>query len=116
MFAGWITFSATAREDATVAQAQVLMRASDPIFELGLTLGGHRQEDKFWNHTLRALAAHVGAPDAEVSTQVVCVDKKRQWSRWTNVWHSSAIRSTLYTLGAPVRAVRGLGRREREVG
>ena len=52
MFAGWITFSATERDDETVAQAQVLMRASDPIFELGLTLGGHRQEDKFWNHTL----------------------------------------------------------------
>ena len=54
MFAGWITFSATERDDQTVAQAQVLMRASDPVFELGLTLGGHRQEDKFWNHTLSA--------------------------------------------------------------
>ena len=39
MFAGWITFSATAVGDDTVAQAQVLMRASDPIFELGLTHG-----------------------------------------------------------------------------
>src|SRR4030095_9429674 len=29
MFAGWITFSATAAGDETVAQAQVLMRASD---------------------------------------------------------------------------------------
>ena len=36
---------------------------------------------------------------------MVCVDKRRQWSRWTNVWHSSAIRSTVYMLGAPVRAV-----------
>ena len=36
-----------------------------------------------------------------MDTQVVCVDKKRQWSRWRNVWHSSAIRSTLYMLGAP---------------
>ena len=48
MFAGWITFSATEVEDETVAQAQVLMRASDPIFELGLTLGGHKQENVFW--------------------------------------------------------------------
>ena len=62
MFAGWITFSATERDGETVAQAQVLMRASDPIFELGLTLGGHRQEDKFWDHTLRSLAAHLGVP------------------------------------------------------
>jgi hypothetical protein len=43
MFAGWITFSATEVDGDTVGQAQVLMRASDPIFELGLTLGGHGQ-------------------------------------------------------------------------
>jgi hypothetical protein len=91
-----------------VAQAQVLMRASDPIFEMGLTMGGHKQEDRFWQHTLGAVAAEFGEQGAEVDTQVVCVDKKRQWSKWRNVWHSSAIRSTLYTLGAPVRGVRRL--------
>ncbi|MDQ3627835.1 MAG: hypothetical protein M3419_03310 [Actinomycetota bacterium] len=115
MFAGWITFSATERDGETVAQAQVLMRASDPIFELGLSLGGHRQEDLFWSHTLRAVAAHFGE-SADVDTQVVCVDKRRQWSRWTNVWHSSAIRSTGYMLAAPVRGVRGPLRRAREGG
>ena len=46
MFAGWITFSSTERDGCTVAQTQVLMRASDPVFELGLTLGGHAQEDR----------------------------------------------------------------------
>ena len=105
MFAGWITFSATNAGDHTVAQAQVLMRASDPIFELGLALGGHHQEDVFWSQTLTALAAHFDH-SGEVESKVICVDKRRQWSRWTNVWQSSAIRSTLYTLGAPWRAVR----------
>ena len=105
MFAGWITFSATEHEGDTVAQAQVLMRASDPIYEVGLTLGGHRQEDVFWQHTLTQLAAHFGEP-CEVDTQVVCVDRRRQWSKWGNVWHSAAIRSTLYTVAAPVRASR----------
>ncbi len=114
MFAGWITFSANEVDGETVAQTQVLMRASDPIFELGLTLGGHRQEDRFWNQTLTALASHFGH-EAEVDTQVVCVDRKRQWSKWRNVWHSSAIRSTLYTLGAPGRAVKRLLRRDRAV-
>jgi hypothetical protein len=50
-----------------------------------------------------------------VDTQVVCVDKKRQWSKWRNLWHSAAIRSTLYTLGAPRRALKRLFRRDRAV-
>jgi hypothetical protein len=111
MFAGWITFSATERDGETVAQAQVLMRASDPIYEVGLTLGGHRQEDRFWQHTLTRLAAAFGH-DGEVETQVVCVDRRRQWSRWANVWHSAAIRSTLYTLEAPARLARRMLRRD----
>jgi hypothetical protein len=112
MFSGWITFSASEADGKTVAQAQVLMRASDPIFELGLTLGGHKQEDRFWQHTLTSLAARFGS-GAEIETRVVCVDKKRQWSKWRNIWHSSAIRSTLYTLGAPGRAVKRLFARDR---
>lgn len=112
MFAGWITFSAAERGGRTVAQAQVLMRASDPIFEVGLAFGGHRQEDRFWQHTLGQLAAHFGEPGAEVETQVVCVDRRRQWSRVGNVRHSSAIRSAMYTASAPMRWVgRGAGPR-----
>jgi hypothetical protein len=114
MFAGWITFSASEREDETIAQAQVLMRASDPIYEVGLALGGHRQEDVFWQDTLTRLAAHFGQA-GEVNTQVVCVDRRRQWSKWRNVWHSAAIRSTLYTLAAPARLVKRLVRRDRTV-
>jgi len=111
MFAGWITFSASEEDGHTVAQAQVLMRASDPIFEMGLTMGGHKQEDRFWQHTLTSLAAHFGH-EGEVDTKVVCVDKKRQWSKWTNVWHSAAIRSTLYTMGAPGRGMKRLFKRD----
>jgi hypothetical protein len=107
MFAGWITFSARREGDVVVAQAQVLMRASDPIFELGLILGGHGQEDLFWQRTLIRLAAHLGHPQATVETSVVCVDKRRQWRRWRNVWHSSAIRSSIYMLGTPVRLLAG---------
>jgi hypothetical protein len=110
VFAGWITFSAAEHDGQTVAQAQVLMRASDPIYELGMTLGGHRQEDVFWQQTLTRVAAHFGY-EGDVDTQVVCVDRRRQWSNWRNVWHSAAIRSTLYTLAAPARLVkRRMGR------
>jgi hypothetical protein len=93
MFAGWITFSAAEEQGATVAQAQVLMRAQDPLSELGLSLlGGHRQEDQFWQRTLANLAAHFGAP-GDVKTQVVCVDRRRQWSKAKNIRHSAVIRS-----------------------
>ena len=77
-----------------------------------LVVGGHRQEDAFWQHTLTQLAAHFGEP-CEVDTQVVCVDRRRQWSKWGNVWHSAAIRSALYTLAAPARLVKRLLRRDR---
>ncbi|HWJ10333.1 MAG TPA: hypothetical protein VNS46_13215 [Nocardioides sp.] len=107
MFAGWITFRAVEGDGHTLAEAQVLMRASDPIFELGLTFGGHRQEDVFWQQTLTAVAAHFGH-EAEVRTAVVCVDQKRQWRRWRNVFKSSAISSTFYMLGAPGRGVKRL--------
>ncbi len=101
-FAGWITFSAYERDGDTVAQAQVLIRAQDPLSELGLALGGHRQENRFWEHTLRSLAAHFGVK-GEVETEVVCVDRRRQWKRAGNVRHSAAIRSGMYVMGTPAR-------------
>jgi hypothetical protein len=97
MLAGWITFSAREEDGTTVAQAQVLMRAQDPLTELGLALGGHRMEDRFWEETLRNLAADLGVTGA-VETQVVCVDRKRQWSKAGNIRNSAAIRSTFHAL------------------
>jgi hypothetical protein len=97
MFAGWITFSAHEEDGVTVAQVQVLMRAQDPISEMGLTMGGHRMENRFWEQTLTNLGEHLGA-EPEVSTTVVCVDKRRQWKRAKNVRHSVAIRSTLHMM------------------
>ena len=102
MFAGWITFSAADDEGATVAQCQILMRAQDPLTEIGLVLGGHRKEDRFWEATLRALATRFGV-DAEPETTIVCVDRRRQWRRATNVRHSSAFRSGVHTATAPLR-------------
>jgi hypothetical protein len=102
MFAGWITFSAFQQDGVTVAQAQVLMRSSDPLYEVGMTLGGHRQEDRHWEHTLRSLASAFGV-EGEVSTETLCVDKRRQWSNAGNVWHNAGIRSGMFMAMAPVR-------------
>ena len=102
MFAGWITFSSAEEDGHTAAQCQVLMRAQDPLTEMGLMLGGHRKEDRFWEETLRALAARFGV-DADPETTVVCVDRRRQWRRATNVRYSSAFRSGIHTATAPLR-------------
>jgi len=106
MFAGWITFSAEGGPGGTVIQAQVLMRANDPLYELGMTFGGHRKEDVFWAETLTTLGRYLGAGDLTVTTRTVCVDSSRQWRHAGNVWHNSMVRSVLQTLAAPVTALR----------
>jgi hypothetical protein len=81
------------------------MRASDPLYEMGMIFGGHRQEDTHWVHTLRSLAEHMGA-EGEVVVERVCVDRRREWSRVGNVWQNAGIRSGLHMFGAPFRAIR----------
>jgi hypothetical protein len=102
MFAGWITFSAEREGDQTMVQAQVLMRANDPIYEIGMMMGGHAKEDKFWAATLASLGQRLGVPDPKVDTKSTCVDSKRQWRHARNIWHNSAVRSVLQTIAAPV--------------
>ena len=106
LFAGWITFSAYSDGDSIVAQAQVLMRANDPIYELGLRFGGHKQEDVFWQHTLKALAAEFDVNE-QVRTEVVCIDPHLQWSQAKNIWHNAAMRTTIYKVTTPLRWIRG---------
>lgn len=106
MLAAWITFSAFRATDGTVVvQAHALERASDPLFEVGLMLHGQRVNNRFWQATLREVAARFGAADAEVETEIVCVDKRRQWRHLGNVRHNAGIRAALHAAAAPVRFV-----------
>jgi hypothetical protein len=98
MFAGWITFSAERAGPSTVARAQVLMRANDPLYELAMSWGGHRKEDLFWIHTLTALARHLGTSPAVVRNRTVCVDRRRQWRNAGQIWHNSMVRTTARSL------------------
>jgi hypothetical protein len=97
-FAGLITFSSHRDGEATVAQVQLLIRAQDPMVELGMAFGGHRKEDRIWEHTLRALARHLGQEVDPVKV-VVCVDRRRQWRRFGNLRHDAA----LYAVSKPFR-------------
>jgi len=125
MFAGWITFSAERADDAsdpavsavsvprpTVVQAQLLMRANDPLYELAMTLGGHRKEDQFWVQTMTALAKYLGASPATVRARTVCIDPRRQWRNVGSVWQNSMVRSVLQAMTAPLTSPGR--RRERE--
>ena len=103
MFAAWITFSSFAVEDRTIAQVQILLRAGDPLYEMGMAFGGHKKEDHFWFATLESLADRVGATTAKVELTATCLDKRRQWSNAKNIKHNAAVRSFLYTVTHPFR-------------
>ena len=102
MFAGWINFSAYEEEGGTVAQIEMLVRANDPAYELGFRLGASRAENKFWQYTLAALAAHFSVVEP-VQTHVVCIDPHVQWSQFRNIWQNAAIRTFLYRMLTPLR-------------
>jgi hypothetical protein len=103
----WITFSAHRDGEVTVAQAQALERPSDPFEELAYMLGGNKVNDRFWRDTLLNLARHVGATEPIVETQVLCIDKRRQWRYARNLRNSASIRTMRRNLGAPVRLLTG---------
>ena len=108
MLAGWITFSAFELLGDTIIQIQELVRSQDPLTEVGLAMFGHRQQEAFWQQTLCNVAKRFGV-EGDPETQVVCVDRRRQWKRAGNIRHSATVRSGLYAAGAPLRFLSGRG-------
>ena len=106
ILAGWITFSSYKENDEVIAQAQLLIRANDPLYEIGLRFGGHKQENVFWQHTLKALAAEFGVNEP-VQTELICVDPRLQWSQAKNIWYNAGMRTAIYRMSAPIRWLRG---------
>jgi hypothetical protein len=111
MLSGWLHFSAD-RSGETTATVEMLIRASDPLFELGMVFGGHRRENGFWDKTLRNLAAHFGIV-ADPETRVTCEDPHYRWENAKNIWHNGAIRNGLVRLSALPRAASDLLRHRR---
>jgi hypothetical protein len=94
-WAGIITFSAhEADEGVSVAKIHLMVRAMDPLYEVGFKLFVSRLEDKMWIHTLTQVAGHFGS-DAPVESSVSLIDKKRQWNQFGNIWKNSGIRTLL---------------------
>jgi hypothetical protein len=106
MFAGWITFSTYEEMGSVLAQVQVVVRASDPLYELGFRLGASKAENIFWQHMLVALATHVAEEYEPVETRIICIDPKMQWSQFWNIWQNAAIRTLLYHMVTLVPFIR----------
>jgi hypothetical protein len=102
----WITFSAYADGDDTVAQVQALERTSDPLIELTYIFGANRANDRFWERTLENLAKTLGVDAPVVEARKVCVDRRRQWKYAGNVRHSAAVNMAVGTMTAPARWAR----------
>lgn len=105
MYAAFITFSAFDDDGTTIVQVQPLLRASDPLYEIGMRLGyADKKEDEFWHTTLVNIAKQFGV-NGQVTQQTACIDPRWQWKYVGNVWNNAAIRTALYT---PVRWVKRL--------
>lgn len=102
----WITFSASRDGDVTVAQVQALERTSDPFIELSYMFGANRANDRFWEQTLVNLARSVDVAAPQVSTSIVCVDRRRQWHYVRNLRFSPAVSMAAGAVKAPGRWLR----------
>ena len=105
-FAAVITFSAYPESGIPVAQVEIVMRAMDPLFELGLMFGGHRREDRFWLETLAALGKSVGVQTLpQMESEIL--DRRRHWRKAGNIVRNAYIRTGLYMMTRPLRRLAG---------
>ena len=88
-FASWITFSATTVGESTVAGVDLLVRPSEPIWDLAFSLGAGKGEDLMWRGVLKRLARRFGS-DHEPVEHHSKVDPKRIWANAGN-WRNNAL-------------------------
>ena len=101
-FCGTITFSGAEENGITVARVEVLLRASDPIYEIAMPLGGHQHENKFWEASLRAVARYFGV-EADPAMDMEVLDSKRKWRNATNIVHNAFLHTAFTVATRPIR-------------
>lgn len=105
-FAGYITFSARDGAAGPVAQVEIVMRASDPLYEIAMPINGHKREDEFWKKTLRSLAEAFGV-DGTPDLEAVCLDKRRHWRNARNITNNAYLHTLFYMATRPIRRLAG---------
>lgn len=112
IFAGMITFSSHVEDGVPVAQIYALVRANDPLYELGARIGMvHKMEDEHWHYVLKSLASHFGV-NGNVVQKNILVDSRMQWGEAGNFRHNAAIHTAIYLALSPFRWVAGLFKRK----
>lgn len=94
MFAGVIRFSVEREGELRVASVEATVRASDPLFEVGLMTGGHKREDAFWRQTLRRTARRYGIFQ-RMTQEYSLIDPRRRWRAAGNLRNNSAVLTPL---------------------
>jgi hypothetical protein len=64
------------------------------LYERSFHIYTSRLEDKIWTYTHTQLVGHFGS-EAPVESEVLLIDKKRQWNQFGNLWKNSAVRTLL---------------------
>jgi hypothetical protein len=113
IFAGMITFSSHDDDGTTIAQIQALIRANDPLYEIGARIGMiHKMEDEHWHYVLNNLAGHFGV-NGKVNQVNQLVDSNMQWRQLGNLRHNAAIHTGIFLALSPLRWAAGYFRRKR---
>lgn len=112
MFAGWITFSTSGTPGDLCARLSIEMRASDPLYEIGLMLGGQSRENSFWSYVLSALGQRHGQHPLVVRS-VRLADRRRNWAAAGNIWYNAWIRTTLIDASRLVKSLPARARQQR---
>lgn len=102
MFAGINAFSSFEEDGCTVAKVHVLVRTSDPLWEIAMGLYGYRKEDELWQYTLKSLAKHFVA-DGAVEMQVSRLSGRQQLSGLAGITRNAAIGSVIHAVTSPLR-------------
>jgi len=98
MEAGWISFGVCEEDSYPTVVVQSLARTGDPLYELGFDIFGHRQQEKFWNQTLSALASDFGEK-ALVEVAASCLENSKNWKGWSTVWWNAGVRTMVGQAG-----------------
>jgi hypothetical protein len=90
--AGWVTFSAGKKDNASVFRIQGLASAGDPLYEAAFRLAGAKFQEIIWKHVLASLADYLETP-RDITVEKKVVNPSLHWGNASNLWYNAQFRS-----------------------